>query len=179
MKTAAVAIVLACLTSAVEAQSSPVRSYAVEGHGVVTLSVPEGWTEQVRPAGRRPLTIELSSPDDKTILLVSPLWSPSGDETFNSTEKIAEAIGAAAKSVQSTAVEKELPLHPIETSTGEGRYFAATDRAPKEGEYRYMANGAVPAGPLLLSFTVLSHVAPPEGFASALNTVGSAQHAAK
>jgi hypothetical protein len=177
MRTSAVTIVLFYLMSAVVAQSSPVRSYPVEGRGVIKLSVPEGWGEQVDAADDASLTIELSSPDKQTTLLITPLWSPKGDKTFNSTEEIAAAIGTAANSVQPTAVEKELVVRPIKTSAGEGRYFSATDRHPKAGEYKYMANGAVPAGELLLSFTVLSHVAPPEGFQTALQIVESAQHA--
>jgi hypothetical protein len=177
MKRTAITVALLCLTVGVVAQQATRdRVYVVKDHGAIKLSMPDGWREQTRSSDAGPPTIELSSPDGQMLLLITPLWSPRADEKFNSTEKIAEAIEKAAKSVVSTAVEKELILRPIKTSSGEGRYFSATDRAPKTGEYRFMANGAVPAGKLLLSFTVLSHVAPPEGIARALEVVASASH---
>lgn len=170
-----VALLVSCLVAQAQ-DAPPVRSYPVADHGALNLSVPAKWTERVRSAQGVPPTIELSSDDGKALLLVTPLWSPDDDPKFNSTENIHTAIERAAKAVEGTAVEEKLTLRPLETSSGEGHFFWATDRAPKAGEYKYMANGAVPAGKLLLSFTVLSHVAPPEGLAEAIAVVASAAH---
>jgi hypothetical protein len=154
----------------------PARSYPVPDRGALRLSVPEGWTEQVRAEGGMPPTIVLTAPDGSALLQVTALWSPRGEAGFNAPEKIRPAIEKAASLVQPTAVEKELKLQPIATPSGGGYYFSATDRAPKEGEYKFMANGGVPAGPLLLSFTVLSHAEPPRGMEAALAIVRSATH---
>lgn len=155
----------------------PTRSYPVPDRGALKLSVPAGWTEQVRAQQGMPPTIMLTAPDGSALLQITALWSPHNEAGYNAPEKIRPAIEKAAALAQPSAVEKELPLQPIATSSGGGYYFSATDRAPGEGEYKFMANGAVPAGTLLLSFTVLSHVEPPRGIEAALAIVRSAAHA--
>ncbi len=63
----------------------------------------------------------------------------------------------------------------ITTQDGMGCFFTVTDRAPKATEFVYMTSGYVPAGGLLLSFTILSN--PGEGMlvARALAAVRSAR----
>ena len=102
--------------------------------------------------------------------------SPRDDPEFNSTKNIRIAIERAAQSVQPRAVEKELVLRTIESASGEGYFFWATDHAPGAGEHKFMAQGGVPAGKLRLIFTVLSHVEPPRGIEEALTIVRSALH---
>jgi hypothetical protein len=160
------------------AQDAPqARSYPVSGHGSVKVLVPADWTEHVKngEAGMPP-TIELTAQGGDVMLLITPLWSPKGDPRFNSAQNIRTAIERSAKSVQHTAVEKELVIRAIGTVDGRGYFFWATDRAPKAGEYEFMANGGVPAGKLLLSFTVLSHAEPPKGIEEALEIVKSASN---
>ena len=176
MKTSVTAVLLlAC--AAVLAQETPkVRRYTVAEHGVLKLSVPPEWTDRVESERGMPPTIVLTSPGGDVVLQVTALWSPDGDPAFNSTENIHAGVAQAAEAVQPTAVERKLVLRPLKTASGEGRFFWATDRAPKAGEYEYMANGAVPAGQLLLSFTVLTHVQPPAGIEEGLGIVASAVH---
>jgi hypothetical protein len=156
---------------------APVRSYAIPGHGTLQLTIASGWTEHVRSSDRGlPPTLEFTDEQSGSKLLVTPLWSPTDDPQFTSAEYIRVAVERSAKHVQPTAVESELVLRDIGTSSGNGYYFWATDRAPKKGEHRFMATGVVPAGKLLLSFTVLSHQQPPDGVDEALKVVKSALH---
>jgi hypothetical protein len=164
-------------TALAESQDAPaVRSYPVSGHGVLKLAVPAAWTDRVEGEKGLPPTIKLKLDGGKTILLITALWSPQDEAEFNSSTNICAGIQRASMLVQETAVEKELVLRPIGTSSGEGHFFWATDREPGAGEHKYMANGGVPAGKLLLTFTVLSHVEPPRGIEEALAIVRSASH---
>jgi hypothetical protein len=104
-----------------------------------------------------------------------PLWSPEEDPQFTSEPYIKAAVERSAASIQPSSDEK-LVLRHIKTATGPGHYFRATDRAPAEGEFKYMASGVVPAGRLLLSFTVLSHDGKPTAMDGALEIVRSAAH---
>src|SRR5271156_6418638 len=54
--------------------------------------------------------------------------------------------------------------------------FSTTDRLPKPGEFLYMTSGMVPAGDLLLSFTILTNPDEAMVFAQALGTIRSAIH---
>ncbi|HEX9983203.1 MAG TPA: hypothetical protein VGF69_08060 [Thermoanaerobaculia bacterium] len=152
-------------------------SYPVPGHGALQLSVPAGWTATVREVeGALPPTIVLAHEKDGTRLLLTPLWSPKDNASFNSAKNVRLSVQQAAEQVQPTAVEKELTLREVVTSSGKGTFFWATDRAPKAGEYEYVAQGAVPAGKLMVSFTILTHRAPPAGIDEALAIVRSAVH---
>jgi hypothetical protein len=168
---------LVVLALAVTAHGEAVtREYPVPGHGALALMMPANWVGHVREGEQgAPPTIELSDPDGNVKVLITPLWSPTGDASFNSPDAIREGIARAAELSRKTAVEPELPLHELAARMGRGYYFWATDRAPKPGEYEYLANGAVPAGPLLVSFTILSHAAPPKGIATALIVVSTSR----
>ncbi len=52
-------------------------------------------------------------------------------------------------------MEQELPLTDLKGAQVEGCYYAATDRAPKQGEYRRLYQGAVAARDVIVMFTVL------------------------
>ncbi len=110
-------------------------------------------------------------------VLLTPFWSVITQTDFQSTASIEKLVRAAAERVKPTAVQPELPLRELKTADGLGFFFWASDRAPKPGEYEHMAQGAVPVGPLLLQFTILSHAAPPMGISAPLAVVTSAQHA--
>jgi hypothetical protein len=152
-------------------------SYPIPGHGALQLSVPAAWTATVRGGeGGLPPTIVLVHEKDGTRLLLTPLWSPKDNASFNSPKNVRLSVQHSAEQVQPTAVEKVLTLRDVVTSSGKGTFFWATDRAPKAGEYEYLAQGAVPAGKLMVSFTILSHRAPPAGIEEALSIVRSAVH---
>ncbi len=151
--------------------------YPIADRGSLILQVPSDWTESVRGADTGlPPTITLTGPDAAVKLLITPIWSLRKDPAFNSPERLEALIADSASRVQPTAVESQLSLNEITTASGKGYYFTATDRSPKPGEFEYMAQGAVPAGGFLLSFTVLTHEKPPGGVAPALAIVRSAKH---
>jgi hypothetical protein len=56
-------------------------------------------------------------------------------------------------------VEKELKFRELKGKTGLGHYFSITDKAPaiKAGEYKYMTQGGIPVGNLLVMFTIFSN----------------------
>lgn len=154
----------------------PERTYRVAKQGVLKLSVPAQWTERVRNEGAHPV-IELTAKDTGAVLMITALSPPPREDAeFNTPAMIRGAIRQAMQLVQPTAVEEKLLLRIVKTTSGEGYFFTATDRAPEKGDHKYMANGGVPAGALLLSFTILSHAEPPDGIDEALKIVESAIH---
>lgn len=168
----------AIVWSVVLVAQTEVRQFAISGHGAVSLSVPVTWADRVQKSDRGlPPTYELTDTKTGTKVLITPLWSPTDDPQFTTRENIRVAVTRAARHAQSSAAESELVLRDIETSSGHGYYFWATDRAPKPGGYEFMANGVVPAGKLLLSFTVLTHERPPDSIEEPLAIVRSATHA--
>jgi hypothetical protein len=163
-------MVLAVALSAAEAT----RSYSVGSHGKLLLTVPEGWSEDFESIDDAlPPTITLQSPGGRVKMLVTPLWSERNDSRFNSSQNIKDLIAGAAERVAPTAREASLPIRELDVAGGKGYFFWATDKAPKAGEYEYMAQGAVPAGRLLVQFTILTHEPYPMGTGTALAIIRS------
>jgi hypothetical protein len=59
--------------------------------------------------------------------------------------------------VKPKALEKELAIQEIRGASAVGYYISVTDRAPKAGEFKYMLQGTIRVGELLVTFTVLTH----------------------
>jgi len=82
-----------------------------------------------------------------------------GPHSLEQVRRFVEEIG---RGVLKGAVEKDLPIEPIEGPELSGFLFSLTDRTikegkPKAGEYRYMTQGAGRLGDLLVTFTILTH----------------------
>jgi hypothetical protein len=71
---------------------------------------------------------------------VTPMWKPTQDKDFNSSERILKILQDGGARLLPEAVEKELRFRELKGKTGLGYYFSITDKAPaiKAGEYKYM-----------------------------------------
>jgi hypothetical protein len=145
--------------SAVDALAVSPHLYDLPDHGALTLLVPDGWTSEFKqPPNRLPPTIWLKPRSGMPFaVLVTAGW-PMGaaskipDEATMRSEVVAAANGAAPQSV-----EGALPIQEIKGVDGAGFYFAATDRAPNPGEYKYLTQGVIRVGGISLAFTVLTN----------------------
>jgi len=151
----------------VETQQLPVPE-----HGKLQVVVPAGWAIETRQSPKEeglPTTFLFTPASGPAFrLLVTPLGSPTAEPGFNTPNWIKAQISHIRDLRLRVAIEKEAPLHEIRSKSGTGYWFSITDPAPKPGEYEHLTQGALPAGDLCVSFTVLTHVAPPEGVADAL-----------
>ena len=66
-------------------------------------------------------------------------------------------VQQTAQQAQSQAVEAHIEVKELMGTSAKGYYFFATDRAPKPGEYKYMTQGILPVGELVVTFTVLTN----------------------
>jgi hypothetical protein len=85
--------------------------------------------------------------------------SPGKDSDFNRSELILKILQDGGNKLLAEAVEKELRFQELKGKTGLGYYFSITDKAPaiKPGEYKYMTQGGIPVGNLLVMFTIFSN----------------------
>ena len=171
-----------CLTQAsfaVEqsASGNQRRSFTLPQHGTLILSVPSTWKNIVRqPPGDLPPTITLS-PDkgDEFKVLITPLWSPKKDPTFNKPDKVRSLIDNDLRGMLPGAVEQQVVIQEFKGVYGTGYYFLVTDKAPKPGEYPYAVLAGVGVGDLLLSVTVLSRLKNSEGITSTIKALQEAR----
>jgi hypothetical protein len=162
--------------SAIAAGVSP-QSFSIPDHGALTLLVPDAWTSDLKqPPNRSPPTIGLKPRSGMPfVVLVTAGWAaePAGKVPDEAT--IRSEVAAAAKDAASQSVEGALSVQEIKGAEGRGFYFAATDRAPNPGEYKYLTQGIIRVGAISLAFTVLTNDGQEEVARAALEMLRSAR----
>ena len=134
--------------------------YRVNEANVIVFEVPEKWLDEIQRPKDFPPTI-IFKPDRMPAMAihVTPMWNPGQEKDFNSSESILKILQDGGNKLLSEAVEKEVRLRELKGRTGSGYYFSLTDKSPaiKPGEYRYMTQGGIPVGSLLVMFTIFSN----------------------
>ncbi len=140
------------------AQGEVVHRYPVPGHGLLELTVPSSWRGGIeQPVREAPPTITFRPREGKEFLvMVTPLWSPTGDPDFNSVESVRQLVEAEGAEHLASAVETKIALQRFEGGTSHGYYYMLTDRAPERGEFEFLVRAGAAVGDLLISATVLT-----------------------
>lgn len=153
------------------------RSYDLAKRGTLQLSVPRIWNDQLEPAKKKgaPAAIILTSDTGKDFnLRITPLWSTlaTPEDDINTMRR---AMAAAAEDAKTVSVESDVALQSLEGTAGSGYYFSVTDRAPKPGEFKFMTQGMLQVGKLVLGFTILSNEGAEPSVAQALTVLKTAR----
>jgi hypothetical protein len=129
-------------------------SISVKGWGVLVLPLPDGWRATEKP-GDPPILALAPASGHAFEIQLSPIRAADGYMPGTSKESLRKMVSVEASTVKSQAVEKELAIREFQSGDVHGNWFAATDRAPKPGEFRYMASGLVAVKDLPVQFTIL------------------------
>ena len=132
------------------------REFPVPGGGALVFDMPRSWTPMigVPPREGPPTFMVKPRTGDDFKLFVTPIGNPAVKGPV-SPQKVRDLAAAAAKDAAPQAVEKDLPLREIKRESGSAYYFFATDKAPPEGEYLYVVQGAIGADDVLVAVTFL------------------------
>jgi hypothetical protein len=163
--------------SAVAANASQnERRYSLGDYGFFRIDIPPSWKDELRqPPDRTPPTIVLSPKTGVPFrVLVTAIWGAKMEKLKD--ESIRELVQKSAERVKPQAVEKTLQLVELRGTSGKGYYFFVTDKAPKPDEYKYMTQGAMVVGDLLVTFTVLTNGNHEEVTKEALTMLREARH---
>ena len=141
------------------AEEAAVRSYPLPEHGTFQVRVPEAWEDSVaQPAGGLPPTITFGQKAGAPFkILVTPLWSAKPDPKTPTAAEIKMKVRRTADEAAKQAVEKTIEVKLLKGPANIGYYFAATDRAPKPGEFKFLNQGIVAVEDLLVAFTILTN----------------------
>jgi hypothetical protein len=172
---ALVAAILGVLSGAAAAQ---LQRYPIANHGALELQVPDGWVgEASGGAPNAPPTIQFSAPGRDFSVMVTALWSPSGDAAVPERIRAAIEKQAAAPEISERAEEATRPVQELRGPQANGYYFSATDKTWKagSGDYRHVTQGGMAVGTLAVTFTILSNALAPDRDA-ALEMLRSARH---
>lgn len=154
------------------------RRFPLPGHGAVVMTVPPPWTDQVpRQSDDLATTIIFSSEIGSAFkVMVTPLWPKKNDAPLPSDREIKANIEGSIASVRDRAAETSITVRQLKRGGVQGYYFSATDRAPKPGEFKFMTQGTVVCGKLVVAFTVLSNDPAGKIEKDAISMIGSMRH---
>ena len=138
------------------------RLYPVPEHGELVLEVPEKWeVTYFSPAENKPPVITFYQKDDKKKELfqlnLSPLWDDGFGRNITSPEQIRDFVNNVGQRVLELSDETELQLLLIQGTDGQGYFFSLTDSSAGPGEYRYLTQGALSVGEILVVFSLFTH----------------------
>ena len=154
--TAALALIAG---SGASARDTPqARSFAIPSHGRLTLRLPSGYRARSRPIPTPPsvyVEIGPSSGDDFN-LQVTAVWLDS-TQLARARTSLKAGVQDASRGPAAQSVEKDVTIQDIPGVQGAGYFYSLTDKAPGPGEYKYMSQGTLVTGEVMVTFTLLQH----------------------
>jgi hypothetical protein len=151
-------ICLVFLATTARADDTELRSYLFAEHGTFQIEVPKTWRGEVlKSSSNAPPTLTFAPGSGEAFQLqVAPIWTVTQDLN-QSLQQMKRFTDQSAKEVSAQAVEKSIPVVEFKGQTATGYYFAATDKAPKPGEYKYQLQGMVRTGDVAAMFIAVSN----------------------
>jgi hypothetical protein len=131
------------------------RSYGLAAGGTVLLEVPAGWKEEIRQQDGASFPAIVLRPGKKLELLFTPMRPADGQMPPLATLE-ASLIESGSPHLAG-AVQDSITLEALESGAVVGRYYRLTEKQPPPGEYPSVIAGALIVGPIVGSFTVLTH----------------------
>lgn len=159
-------------------QENSTHKFPLPNFGQLELSMPKHWKTELRqPPQDLPPTIVLIPPSGNSFqVLITPLWAVRPGVVVPGKTEMRKTISRAADQAMTQSVEKMITVKEITGESGTGYYFSATDKAPKPGEFKYMTQGNLRVGELVLLFTVLTNDGGEGIFNLAMDTLKAAKH---
>ena len=175
------AALAAALVAAAALAQEELRSYVVPARGTLTLQVPLDWYDEpkIGPTGipsirffdrvEVPRGFEMSA---------TVLWTPPGASPYGSKASLRALVQKAAEDVAPGAAERDFPLQEFPVEGGAGFLFEATAKAVRPGEPAYLTRGALGAGDVTITFTILTTERKSPAIAQAIEMLRAARREA-
>jgi hypothetical protein len=157
---------------------STTRRFNLPEHGVLEMSVPASWKEQVdQPKGGYPPTITLTSKSgDRMQMIITPLWSMTQKEGFNNPSRLKKILERDGRDMLPGSDDGSVEVKEIKCKDGNLFYFTLSKKDMKPGEYRYATRAELGTGGLLLSVAILTDSKDSHNLQAALDALKGARH---
>ena len=152
------------------------KAFALPDNSKLELTIPAGWKDELKEKQAIALTPRDGAPFR---VVITPIARQRPGTSADTAIKMRHSVQQAADKVKPSAVEQYLPVEALTGAPGPGYYFSATDREPKPGEFKYLTQGMLLAGDVVLSFGILTNDAQEKVRDEALAMVKSASHLAR
>jgi hypothetical protein len=158
-----------------------VRKYPIPDHGILELNVLPSWKDNIHKPQKDlfPTIIFTPAKGNDFQVLITVIWSKTGEQDFNSPVKIRTLVEQDGQNILTKAVETKLVVQQMRGVNNIGYFFSLTDKAPNPGEFRYMTRGGIAVGNLLLNATILYRVKDSESVKDALSMLREAKQSTK
>jgi hypothetical protein len=158
-----------------------VRKYPIPDHGILELNVLPSWKDNIHKPQKDlfPTIIFTPAKGNDFQVLITVIWSKTGEQDFNSPVKIRTLVEQDGQNILTKAVETKLVVQQMRGVNNIGYFFSLTDKAPNPGEFRYMTRGGIAVGNLLLNATILYRVKDSESVKDALSMLREAKQNTK
>jgi hypothetical protein len=141
------------------ADESRLRRYELPNLDTLELTLPPAWVDNVDvPPGGAPLTIQLTPADGApfAVHLTPQSPDPTAARVMDSAA-LYEAVRESAERIRPQTIEETVDIERLRGTRGAGYFYSLTDREPPPGEFRYMTQGALQVGALIVWFTILTN----------------------
>jgi hypothetical protein len=168
-------LALLVATTAVAADGE-VKKYALPDNSTLQVTVPAGWQDEVKPKeGNTPSSIYFTPKQGPAfkVMLIPFGTARQGTDT---AIQMRQAVQQAADKVKPQAAESILAAEEFKGTQGPAYYFSATDAAPKPNEFKYLSQGMLLIGEVVVSFNVLTNDGQDAVKEQAFSMIRSAAH---
>ncbi len=143
-----------------------ITPFPIPEHGEIIFQVPLSWDYTYFSLGEtRPpvITFFRKDPAGKEIfqLNVSLLWDDGFERNILRDDNVRKLVEEVGEDILQFSDETELLLEHLEGKEGQGYFFDLSDSSARPGEYRYLTQGALGVGEVLLVFSLFTN--DPEG----------------
>lgn len=177
---------LATAATAIAAEGEK-KVFALPDNSKLELSIPAGWKDEVKTPqaqkaskGSPPPTVALTPREGAPFQVhVTPVTRQRQGASADTAIKMRHSVQQGADKIKPTAMEYYLPVEELTGAPGPAYYFSATDREPKPGEFKYLTQGMLLVGDLVVAFSILTNDAQEKVRDQALAMLKSASHVAR
>jgi hypothetical protein len=178
---------LSLATATAMAADGEKKAFALPDNSKLELALPAGWKDDLKanqaPKGSKgpaATTIALTPRDGAPFeVFVTPIARQQAGGSADTAIQMRHNVQQAADKVKPSALEQYLAVEELKGASGPGYYFSATDREPKPGEFKYLTQGMLLVGDVVVSFSILTNGAQEKVKDQALAMLKSASHIAR
>jgi hypothetical protein len=179
-------VCLAAAATAIAAEGEK-KAFALPDNSKLELTIPPGWNDELKAnqgskgnQGSGAVTVSLTPRDGAPFqVVVTPVARQKPGMSADTAIQMRHNVQQAADKVKPSATEQYLPVEQLSGAPGPGYFFSATDREPKAGEFKYLTQGMLLVGDVVVGFSILTNDAPEKVRDQALAMLKSASHIAR
>jgi hypothetical protein len=166
---------LALATGAIAADGEA-KKYPLPNNTTLELTVPPAWQDEAKAKeGNNPAAIFFTPRQGapfKVFVIPIGTANPGTDTAI----QMRAAVQQQADKVKPQAAEPILTAEEFKGAPGQGYFFSATDPAPKPNEFKFLSQGMLLVGEVVLGFGVLTNDGQESVKEQAFSMLKSAKH---